>query len=86
METFEKKMIVVVGGPPFQCCLMFNGFPGGSVVKNSPANAGDASLIPWLGRYPGEGSGNPLQYSFLGNEMDRETCGLQFTGSQKSWT
>ena len=69
METFEKKMIVVVGGPPFQCCLMFNGFPGGSVVKNSPANAGDASLIPWLGRSPREGKGYSLQYSGLENSM-----------------
>ena len=64
-------MIVVVGGPPFQCCLMFNGFPGGSVVKNSPANAGDASSIPRLGRSPGERNGNPLQYSCLENPMDR---------------
>ena len=36
------------------------GFPGGSVVKNLPANAGDVSLIPGLGRSPGEGNGNPL--------------------------
>ena len=42
------------------------GFPGGSVVKNSPANAGDASLIPGSGRAPGEGNGNPLQYFLLG--------------------
>ena len=45
------------------------GFPDGSVVKNLPANAGDArdtSLIPGLGRSPGEGNGNPLQYSCLG--------------------
>ena len=47
------------------------GFPGGSVVKNPPANAGDASLIPVLGRSPGEGNGNPLQYSYLGNPIDR---------------
>ena len=47
------------------------GFPGGSVVKNPPANAGDTGLIPGLGRSPGEGSGNPLQYSCLENSMDR---------------
>ena len=50
------------------------GFPGGSVDKNPPANAGDAkdmSSIPGLGRSPGEGNGNPLQYSFLENPMDR---------------
>ena len=36
------------------------GFPGGSVVKNPPANAGDVGLIPGLGRSPGKGNGNPL--------------------------
>ena len=50
------------------------GFPGGTVVKNLPANvgnAGDLGLISGLGRSPGEGSGNPLQYSCLGNPMNR---------------
>ena len=47
------------------------GFPGGSAVKNLPANAGDTGLIPGLGRFPGKGNGNPLQYSCLGNPMDR---------------
>ena len=46
------------------------GFPGGSVVKNLPANAGDGGSIPGSGRSPGEGNGNPLQYSCLGNSMD----------------
>ena len=48
--------------------------PGGPVVKNLPAKAGDtgdASLIPGLGRSPGEGNGNPLQYSCLENATDR---------------
>ena len=40
-------------------------------VKNLPANVGDPGLIAWLGRFPGEGNGNPLQYSCLGNPMDR---------------
>ena len=63
------------------------GFPGGSVVKNLPANAGDASSTPGLGRCSGGGNGNPLQYSCLGNPMDREEPGgLQFMGSQKRWT
>ena len=48
------------------------GFLGGSVVKNPPANAGDAGSVPGSGRSPGEGNGNPLQYSCLGNPMDRE--------------
>ena len=47
------------------------GFPGGSVVKNLPSNAGDVGSVPGLGRAPGEGNGNPLQYSCLGNPMDR---------------
>ena len=50
------------------------GFPGGSVVKNPPANAGDigdAGLIPGSERSSGRGNGNPLQYSCLGNPMDR---------------
>jgi len=47
------------------------GFPGGSVVKNLPANAGDTGSIPGLGRSPGEGNGNSLQYSYLQNSMDR---------------
>ena len=46
-------------------------FPGGSVVKNPPANARKASLIPGSGRSPGEGNGNLLQYSCLENPMDR---------------
>ena len=46
-------------------------FPGGSVVKNLPANAGDAGLIPGSGRCPGEGNSNPLQYSCLRNPTDR---------------
>jgi len=45
-------------------------FPGGSDVKVSVYNAGDLGLIPGLGRFPGEGNGNPLQYSCLENPMD----------------
>ena len=44
---------------------------GGSVVKSMPANAGDVGAILGLGRSPGEGNGNPLQYSCLGNPTDR---------------
>ena len=47
--------------------------PGCSVVKNQPANAGNASSIPRLGRSPGEGNGNPLKYSCLENPKDRGT-------------
>ena len=48
----------------------YRGFPGGSVVKNPPANAGDEGSVPGLGRSPGGGNGNPLQYSCLRNPMD----------------
>ena len=48
------------------------GFPGGSDGKKSACNAGDLGLIPGLGRSPGGGHGNPLQYSCLENAMDRE--------------
>ena len=41
------------------------------MVKNPPANAGNVDLIPGSGRSPGEGNGNPLQYSCLGNSIDR---------------
>ena len=46
-------------------------FPGGLVVKNPPANAGDVGSNHGSRRFPGEGNGNPLQYSCLGNPMDR---------------
>ena len=47
------------------------GFPSGSMEKNLPASAGDVGSIPELGRSPGEGNGNLLQYSCLGNPVDR---------------
>ena len=56
------------------------------MVQNLPANAGDVSLIPGLGRSPGEGNGNPLQDSCLENPLDGEPGRLQSMGLQKSWT
>ena len=47
------------------------GLSDGSVVKNLPVNAGNAGSVPGLRRFPGEGNGNALQYSCLGNPMDR---------------
>ena len=64
--------------------MLSRGFPGGAVVKNLPANAGDAGLIPGLGRSPGEGKSNALQYSCLENSMDRGACGPTVHGMQKS--
>ena len=62
------------------------GFPDGSVVKNLPANAADMGLIPGLGRSPGGGNGNPLQYSCLENPMDRGAWWAILYEVAKSWT
>ena len=67
-----------------------NGFPGGIVVKNLPANAGDArntGLIPWSGRSPGVGNSNPLHY-FLPGKFHRQKnlAGYKSMGSQESDT
>ena len=59
------------------------GFPGGSVVKNLPVNAGDSGSIPGLGRSPAEGNGNPLQYSCLWSPMDREAWWATVHGGLK---
>ena len=64
-------------------CLL-TGFPGGSVVKTPPVNAGDAGSIPGLGRSRGEGNGNPFHYSCLEHPMDRETWGATVHGVAKS--
>ena len=53
------------------CFSVYWGFPGGSAEKNSPAKAGDAGSIRGLGIPFGEGNSNPLQYSYLGNPLDR---------------
>ena len=65
------------------------GFPGGAVIRNLPANAGDTSnldLISGSGRFPGEGNGNPLQYSCLGNPMGRRGWQGTVRGVTKSQT
>ena len=61
------------------------GFPGGSVVKNPPANAGDMGSIPDVGRYTGEGNGNLLQYCIFAWEISwiEEPGRLQSMGSQR---
>ena len=60
-----------IGNPNYEEYTREWGFPVDSVIKNLPANARDAGLICGLGRSPGKGNGNPLQYSCLGNPMDR---------------
>ena len=59
------------------------GFPGGSMVKNLSGNAGDVGLVPGSGRSPGEGNGNPLQYSSQGNLRDRRAWQASVHGFAK---
>ena len=59
-------------------------FPGGSVVKNAPANAGEVGLIPGLRRSPGARNGNPLLYTCLENSMDRGAWWTTVYGVAKS--
>ena len=61
-------------------------FPGGSVVKNLPVNAGDVGSIPGWGRSPGEGNGKLLQYSCLGNPVNRGGRRATVHGVTKSQT
>ena len=68
----------------FMCLLAI--FPGGSHCKESAYNAGDLGSIPGLGRSPGEGNGNPLQYSCLENPMDGGAWLATVHGVTKSWT
>ena len=60
--------------------------PGGSIGKESACNAGDPVSVPGLGRSPGEGNGNPLQYSCLENSMDRGDWWATVPGVTKSQT
>ena len=66
--------------------LIFMGFPGGSDGKASACSGGDPGSIPGLGRSPGEGNGNPLQYSCLKNSMDRGAWWATVHGVRKSQT
>ena len=62
------------------------GFPGDSEGKETARSAGDSGSIPGLGRSPGEGNGNPLQYSCLEDSMDRGVSQATVHGVAKSWT
>ena len=70
----------------WSCCMILLGFPGCSVGKESACNAGNLSSIPGWGRSPGEGNGNPLQYSCLENPMDRRACWATVHGVAKNQT
>ena len=65
---------------------VFLGFPGGSGRKGSACSVEYLGLISGLGKSPGEGNGNPLQYSCLENPMDRGTGRVTVHGVAKSWT
>ena len=81
----KKKYIIVL----LLVLLTKLGFPGGSVVKNLPVDAGDsgdAGSIPGLGRSSGGVNGNPAQYSCLENSMDRGAWRVTVLGVAKSWT
>ena len=62
------------------------GFSGGAVIKNLPASAGDADLIPGSGKSPEIGNGNPRQYSCLENSMVRGAWQATVHGIAKNWT
>ena len=62
------------------------GFPGSSADKESACKAGDLGSVPGLGRSPGEGNGNSLQYSCLENPMDRGACQATVQGVPESRT
>ena len=66
--------------------IKYLGFLGGSGGEESVCNAGDLGLIPESGRSPGEGNGNPLQYPYLGNPMDRGAWWATVHGIAESWT
>ena len=66
-DSFQVSLLSAGFFPPFIC----RASPSGSDSKESACSAGDPGLIPRMGRSPGEGNGNPLQYSCLGNPMDR---------------
>ena len=69
-KAFTLRAVEGHGG--FRPACMIRGFPSSSDGKASACNAGDLGSVPGSGRSPGEGNGNPLQYSCLENSMDRE--------------
>ena len=73
MQTAVFKLLVEYYGAQEKGSnyLSLAGFPGGSVIKNTPANVGDSSSILGSGRSPGEGNGNSFHYSSLENSIDR---------------
>ena len=80
--NITKVKIIFASGLPWWSL----GFPGGSDSKESACNVGDPGLIPGSRRFPGEGNGNPLQYSCLEKSMDRGDWWATVHGVAKSQT
>jgi len=75
--TQNSHNVLIIKGIIIKVGIMIDlGFPGGSVVKNLPANAGDTGSIPGFGRCPREGNGNPLQWVTWKIPWTEEPCGL----------
>ena len=86
MDTFYLRERYPHSCLPFFFSSHFSEFPGGSDGKEPACNARDLGLIPGLGRSPGGGNGNPLQYSCLENSMDRRVWWTTVHGVAKSQT
>ena len=90
MQQLKKKYIYATFSIYFKMLIdhlvLNGGLPGGSNGKEPACNTGDLGLIPQLGRFPGEGYDNPLQYSYLGNPMDRRAWRATVRGVAKSQT
>ena len=85
LNYFHGVFLIDFLWPVVLNCLVYSPYLvyGSSDSKESAYNAGDLGLIPGSGRSPGEGNGNPFQYSCLEKPMDQGACGLQSTGSQR---
>ena len=86
--NFTKNFMLVV---KMKHCKIWmsklrKGFPRSSIGKESACNAGDLGSIPGSGRYPGEGNGYPLQYSCLGNPVEKGVWWAAVHGITESWT
>ena len=79
----KRIMAFICDNMEYTCYSHSLGFPGGSMIKNPPADAGDVDLIPVSGRSSGEGNGNPLHYSCLEKPMDRGNWQATVRGLQR---
>ena len=83
---FPYKLLTDIEYKIFSTVLLYSELPWWFSGKESISQAGDFSLITWLGRSPGEENGNPLQYSYLGNSMDREAWQVTVHGKELDMT